>query len=233
MIDIEYTVIKTSRRKTIGITVSPDNKVSVIAPYSISDKDIESIVTRKTKWIKSKIKFNKQVKHPYKPKEYVSGESFSYLGRNYRLRIIHDGEDSGVRLISGYFIIDVGDIFDQQSISSIVKLRLENWYKEKALTKFTERVKLYSKHINIKCTSINVKTFKIRWGSCTSTGNLTFNWKIIMAPISVIDYVVIHELCHLKYHNHSKAYWSLLERIIPNYRERKDWLRVNGSLLTL
>jgi predicted metal-dependent hydrolase len=108
-----------------------------------------------------------------------------------------------------------------------------SWYREHADKKVKERVEKYKNMIGVNPNRVRVKKQKKRWGSCSSRGNLNFNWKLIMAPMEIIDYLVVHEMAHLIYPNHSRDYWELVETIIPDYKERQEWLRINGNRLTI
>jgi len=159
----------------------------------------------------------------------VSGEAFSYLGRNYRLKI-NVGIFSGIKLINGRLVMScaTGDRFPH-----IIRNSLRNWYQEMAVKKLNEKAKRYALQIGVEPKSINIKDFKARWGSCSIEGDIDFHWKIMMAPNRVVDYVVIHELCHLLEHNHSSKFWKHVERILPDYVEQKKWLKVNNNKTSL
>lgn len=225
-------VIRRERRKTASLQVSPTNEVSIIVPKGLSDENIERIIKRKTPWIISKLKFNEEVQYPHKAKEYVSGESFPYLGRNYRLKVIA-GKTDTVGLLNGRFVVTVKKR-TADATDLVIKELLTQWYIEHAASKLKERLKRYEERIGVSSNGkIKIKSLKRQWGSCTKDGTMNFNWRIIIAPISIVDYVVVHELCHLIQHDHSKEFWRLLKRAMPDYKERKEWLRVNGALLDL
>ncbi|MFW6026541.1 MAG: M48 family metallopeptidase, partial [Candidatus Woesearchaeota archaeon] len=114
-----------------------------------------------------------------------------------------------------------------------IKENIISWYRERADKKIKERVNKYKDKIGIEPNNVKVKKQKKRWGSCSSKGNLNFNWKLIMAPMSIVNYIVVHELTHLKYSNYSQDFWQLIETIIPDYEERQEWLRINGRKLTI
>lgn len=222
-------VIRRDRRRTASIQVSPANEVSIIIPKDLQDDKIKSLIKRKTPWILSKIKFNKEVKYPHKPKEFVSGEAFQYLGRNYRLKGI-TGEDEGVDLRNGRLNVRVSP-GDSVSCDEKVKSLLAAWYIRNAEKKLKERILRFADRIGVSVTGIKLKSLKQRWGSCSKDGSIVFNWRIIIAPIAIVDYVVVHELCHRKYHDHSKEFWALMQGVMPDYREKKEWLRVNGAMM--
>lgn len=230
MIDIEYIVIRRSRRRTASLQVSPDNKVSIIVPDNLTPQKIAEIVERKRGWVISKIQSNEAVQYPARPKEFVSGESFTYLGRNYRLKLVQ-GKPMPVEFKNGRFYVKVDK--RSNSIEDDVRATLTSWYKKHAISKFKQRTALYADRVGVDYRTIGIKDYKSQWGSCTKVGDLHFNWRVIIAPISIVDYVVVHELCHRRHHDHSPAFWKLLGRILPDYRDRKEWLRVNGPELVI
>lgn len=232
MTELAYTIERRPRRKTASISVSPKNEVHIIVPEHLTVNQIQAIIDKKAEWIRSKIRFNSEVKYPYKPKEYISGEAFTYLGRNYRLKVVI-GDAAPVKLENGRFYVHVPSTVSAQDRSSYIISELTCWYQSRGLKKLKERVAMYAKRLDLEPLKVVSKDLRSQWGSCTSRGEIAFNWKIVIAPISIIDYVVAHELCHLIHHDHSKEYWRLLQSVLPDYKERKEWLRVNGGLLTL
>ena len=112
-----------------------------------------------------------------------------------------------------------------------LKSLLTDWYAEKAERKLKERILRFADRIGVTFSGIRIKSLKQRWGSCTKNGGVVFNWRIIIAPIAIVDYVVAHELCHRRFQDHSKEFWALMQRVMPDYRVKKEWLRVNGALM--
>ncbi len=227
---IEYTVIRKPNRKTASVQVSPDNQVSIIVPQVLPEERIATIIKRKTRWIMNKIAINNQVKYPVRPKEFVSGEAFAYLGRNYRLKV-SDGS-SRVELKNGYFMVTIPNK-GKADDAKLIRTLLIEWYMHHARQKLAERVKRYAGIMDIKSYGLTVKSLNSQWGSCSKDGTLSFNWRIVMAPLRLLDYVVVHELCHLTYHDHSKEFWQQLERYLPDWRELKEELRQTGALLVI
>lgn len=220
--EFEVEVKRTNRRKTASLKVH-EGHVQVIVPKLLTDQEIETLVLKKTKWIRDKLRIQR-LAPSYKPKEFVSGESFSYLGKNYRLKIL-SGKKGEVKLRDGRFFVTV------KTKGKNSRALLEDWFREKALQKLTEKTIRHAEQIGVNPKKISIREYKSRWGSCTAKGTISFNWKIMMAPNSIIDYVVIHELCHLKHHDHSPKYWKALESKLPDYREKKEWLKKHSKLL--
>jgi predicted metal-dependent hydrolase len=152
------------------------------------------------------------------------------MGENYPLLILEDDSigKSVADIIDGRFVITA----NTRDISKLKK-SMEIWFRERTLEKVKERIDLYQKYFSVEPKSIKVKEQKKRWASCTYERGLLFNWRCSMAPIFVIDYIVVHEMCHMIHMNHSKEFWNLVEYIIPNYKERKKWLKENGFKMTI
>ena len=225
-----YEVIRTKRKKSATIKVE-EGKVQVIIPESLSPKRLEFLLREKTPWIHKKLHEYSQIQ-PVKAKEYISGECFTYLGRNYRLKLT--GYDSGeVKLNGGQFVLGGDARLSGDEKTGFVRDSLLEWYFTHAKEKLGEKTRRYAKLIGVEPKSVMVKSYKSRWGSCSSKGDITYNWKIIIAPHRIVDYVVVHELCHMLHHNHSDQFWKSVERFFPDYEECREWLKLNGSRLTI
>jgi len=220
-------IIRTSRRKTADIRVE-DGAVSVVVPTDTPLEKIDQLLTAKRRWIKEKITLHREML-PVSSKQYVSGEAFSYLGRNYRLKVIK-GPFAPVRLLQGRLMVTAPQGTEQPHI---VRNALVRWYKRQAELKLKEKVTRFAPMVGVEPAGVGIKTFKSRWGSCSSKGKLEFNWQIMMAPNQMVDYVVIHELCHLIHHNHSAEFWKEVARVLPEYQECREWLRLNAVKLAV
>ncbi|EGG98231.1 Putative predicted metal-dependent hydrolase [gamma proteobacterium IMCC2047] len=220
-------VIRTDRRKTADIRVE-DGAVSVVIPSDLPIERVDSLLTEKRQWIKEKILLHRQAQ-PVSAKQYVSGESFPYLGRNYRLKV-ERGNFTPIRLVGGRLLVILPQAAEQPHM---VRNALVRWYKRLAAQKLQEKVKRFAPMVGVEPAGVGIKSFKSRWGSCSVKGRIDFNWKILMAPNRIVDYVVVHELCHLKQHDHSPKFWKEVERVIPDYAECKEWLKVSAGRLEL
>jgi predicted metal-dependent hydrolase len=220
-------VSRTKRSKTATIEVEA-GEVVVVVPQSLSLARITQLLHDKNDWIKDKIRLHQAIK-PHSEKQYVSGEAFAYLGRNYRLKV-NKGTYRPIKLANGRFVVTLLRGGDNPNM---VKKLLSNWYKSHAQTKLTEKAQRYAGLIGVECKGVGIKDYKSRWGSCSVDGDIDFNWLIVMAPNHIVDYVVVHELCHLLHHDHSPQFWQAVERIVPEYSECKAWLKVNGAGLVL
>jgi predicted metal-dependent hydrolase len=221
-------VVRTNRLRTATIKVV-GTKVVVLVPKLLSDARIKELLVKKSTWIKKKLIDHTQIPIP-KPREYVNGESLQYLGKNYRLKIIN-GADVGVKLNRGY--IQVTTKTSAKATDKIIREQLINWYMDLAIDHFKEKTLKYTKLLDVLPRSISVRDYKSRWGSCSSKGDISFNWRVILAPQHIGDYVIVHELSHMIQHNHSPKFWKLVESILPNHQDCREWLKVNGSRLIL
>ena len=217
----DYQVIY-SKRKTITLTVERDRSIVVHAPIGTSEERIRQAVEDKKLWLYQKL--NNRQKYPPQPlrKEFVTGETILYLGRNYRLEITEDGEP-GVRFQSRFYI--------SRHLQLQVGHLLREWYTERAQEKLPPRVKQFARSLAVAFNQVLVSDLRVRWASCTPKSNLNFNWRIMKAPLFVIDYLIVHELAHLLEPNHTPKFWNIVAVQVPRYEQAKEWLRENGGIL--
>lgn len=217
------------KRKTMEIRIKPPEEILVVAPKGISKENVIKAVQGKADWIVKKLSEYESLKNRKLEKDYIDGESFLYLGNNYPLQII----EAKYKIPRVMFEENAIKVYIRSVEDENIKKALEKWYRDRALEVIVQRIKYYQQYFKVSPTSIVVKEQKRRWGSCTSKRKILFNWKLIMAPLPVIDYVVVHEMCHLVHMNHSKDFWNLVESILPDYKERKKWLKLNGILMEI
>lgn len=230
---IEYRIKRSDDRETLSIAVDPEEGVIVTAPEDVSEEKIKDCVKDRAGWIIEKQEEIKEISKPPLDKEFLSGEKLQYLGRRYRLKLIReeDIENISVSLKKGKFFVNIPENLDGAKRRKVVRNNLLRWYYEHAEDKLKERVGKYKDQVGVEPKSVKVKHQQKRWGSCTKNKDLLYNWRIIMAPMSIVDYVVVHELCHLREKNHTDRFWRMLKSVIPDYEDRKEWLRVNGPRL--
>ena len=219
-------VKRTNRKKTASIKIE-QGVVQVIVPQNLPQKEIDDLLKQKSDWIRKKLIIQQSVPVS-KPKEFVSGESFTYLGRNYRLKVL-TGQLQPVKLKQGYLQVTVP--VEQKSDQALIRKLLQDWYLDRASKKLEQKTVKYAQQIGVQPSKIRVREYKSRWGSCSVRGEVSYNWRIIISPNPVVDYVVVHELCHLIHHNHSKQYWNQVRSIVPDYQSKRDWLKTNAGLL--
>ncbi len=218
---IEVNQIIRSKRKTLALIVKPDGSLVVRAPLRSSDKAIREFVGSNAKWIEKKQAEVLAFPRPI-PKHYIPGERFMYLGNAYPLEIVR-GQKKPLLLVESFKLAE--------SAQSKAKSTFEGWYRMQAKRILTERVNLYASQYGLQYKKVGITSARTRWGSCGVNGSLNFSWHLILAPMEVVDYVVVHELVHTVFHNHSKRFWNKVEAIMPDYKERRKWLRENGQLM--
>lgn len=222
---INILIEKTERRKTVSIFIERDGSVRVLAPISSTDEVIENAVKVKEYQIFAKLAKWKELNQAKVTREFVNGQSFLYFGRNYRLSIV-DSQDVPLKMTGGYFQLD------KKYLDKADKV-FKDFYREKAEQKIKERLKLIQEKFQMKPTSIKVLELQNRWASWTPNNVLNFHWKCAMAPIPVLDYIITHEMVHLKHPNHSAEFWNELDKKMPNFRDHENWLKQNGVKMSI
>ncbi|MEI8390248.1 MAG: SprT family zinc-dependent metalloprotease [bacterium] len=220
--EIEF-VLELCERKTIQIIVNPDSSVNVKAP---SNKNIEEVLNRvknRASWIMKQKRYFSFYKPDMPERKYISGESHRYLGKQYRLKFIKSVENQ-IKLQNGYLKV----FTENRSDIEFTKTLLDEWYLSHAKIKFQQRLdfcyKKIKKHNIVSIPKLQIRKMTKRWGSCTSDGRIILNLDLVKAPSHCIDYVIIHELCHLKYRNHNADFFNLLLQLIPDWEKRKEKL---------
>ena len=208
-----------AQRKTLAITVDPDLNVTVKAPEGSELVRIEALVRKRASWIlRQRRELERYLPH-LPPRQYVSGETHRYLGRQYRLKVVEDVEE-GIWLSRSFIYVHTHD----RANTERVKLLLHDWYRAQAKRVFAERLAAcYPKveHLGVAYPDLLIRVMRSRWGSTSPAGRVSLNVKLIQVPKAYIDYVVFHELCHLKEPNHSPRYFELLDRVLPDWRDRR------------
>jgi predicted metal-dependent hydrolase len=212
-----------SRRKTLALIIKPDGSLVVRVPLRASERSIREFVEKNQGWIERN-RAKALAAPPPPSRQYVPGEEFMYLGATYALDIVK-GQRERLRL-DGTFKL-------AESAQNEAALVFEGWYREQAKKILLERVEFYGCKYGFQYKKIGITSARTRWGSCSATGSLNFSWRLIKAPLEVLDYVVVHELVHTVHHNHSAKFWNRVRTIMPDYREKQKWLRKNGRGLVL
>lgn len=213
-----------SRRKTIALIIQPDGRLVVRAPLRASNQAIYQFVAQKAGWIKTKQAQIKSLPPPPAPKKYADGEEFWYLGQRYPLEI--------VKATRPPLWLD-GKFYLARAALSKAPQVFERWYKQQAALVLAERTQWYALQHGFRYAKIRVTSARTRWGSCSPLGTLSFTWRLVMAPLPVIDYVVVHELVHLQVKNHSKEFWGRVGSLMPDYPQMRKWLKTHHSSLIL
>jgi len=227
---IEYELYKSKKAKRICITIK-NSKVRVAVPMDINIDKAKSFVEEHKDWINKN--FQKHIGNNHTPK-YVTGEKLPYRGRNYPLKIVESNTSPNFAIFKGSQIwVYIPENLTNTKRSKIISKLLTIWYKGQAEKTLPEMTRYYSKLMNISFAKIRIKDQQTRWGSCSSKKNINLNWRLIMAPNQVAAYVIIHELAHINYMNHSRDFWFLVSNYFPDYMKWKKWLKGNGNQLLL
>jgi predicted metal-dependent hydrolase len=213
-----------SKRKSIALVVTADAKLVVRAPFRTSSGYIESLVRQKIQWITEKQLAVIRSNEMHQDRRFVDGEEFLFLGEAYGLEL-EDGKFQ-VELKPGKLILHISE----QDCAAIC---LKNWYRKRAKHILSGRVEYLSNMTGIRYKSVKITDARKRWGSCGPKDTLNFTWRLVMAPLCVADYVVIHELVHVEFRNHSKHFWTRVEALMPEYKKCRKWLKDNQKLLDL
>lgn len=230
---IEYEIVK-KKKKNIAIHITTDGIVRVTSPEYVDDGYINDVVYKNAQWIISRLMLVEERNISRIQRSYSRGDNVVYLGDEYKLKVKEEVKvNSKISLINGEFEICVNSEWSEEEREGFIRERLEEWYRHEAFRVFKGRTMYYSEILKLYPNNIRVKEQKSLWGSCSSRNNINYNWRLIMAPKDVLDYIVIHELCHLRYRDHSKNFWNLVEKIMPDYREKKRWLNENGGCLRI
>jgi len=235
---IKYFVFRTRRTKTSEIIVDSD-EIVIRVPHTKTEGEIESLLKEKISWILKKQKeiiYGKEKIGISKPM-YTRDSTLPYLGKNYKtqVKLINSQTVTKKNMVKN-FIVHKNDlllfnILDSQNSSNEIRKLYENWLHHKAKIIFKERVHVLSKIIGMKPNNIVIKNLKNRWASITNNGDININVNLVKAPPEIIDYIIIHELCHFRVKGHSYDYWSLLKRYCPDYPKFIKWLEINGRNL--
>jgi len=227
--DIPYEIVR-SRRATADIVIERDGRVVVRAPETIGDERIEDMVDAKRYWIYKNLAEWRDLNATRVLREYKKGEGFLYLGRSYRLSLVADQEEA-LLLKDGRFCLR-RDLVDTGSIAA-TKAAFRDYYIRRGKERLTARVKYFAPKVGVQPRRTSIRELGHRWASCSPAGDLAFHWKCLMAPATIIDYIVVHELCHFLHPDHTDAFWNEVDKIIPTYTQRREWLRKNGAALDL
>ena len=224
MRELNYEIVRSADRKNLTITVERDRSVIVHAPEGATDYEIQRVIDSKRQWILAKVQHPQKYQTRRHPpgKEVVNGESAPYLGKDYRIEITET--TSGEVEFSDLFLVPQAHQAKRRDV-------LRDWYIARAKEKILERAQQYAKELGVKFSGAKIVDNRYRWGSCTVNGNINFNWRLIKAPMFVIDYVIVHELAHLIEANHTSRFWGIVRAKTPTMEKAKAWLREHGQVL--
>lgn len=227
--EIEYRLRFSKKSKGIRLKIDLESGLEVVLPEGFSISKLEPLIKGKENWILSKLRHFELIRQKIKPNDFDKSNAVLYLGREYsHIKVIRKDIAPEVKMIDDRLFITVPDDSRQTLVQA-----LEGWYRLEAAKVIKERAVDVGRQLNLQFNRITVRNQKTRWGSCSRLKNLNFNWRLIMAPVQVIDYLIIHEVAHLAEMNHSSRFWKLVEEFCPDYKLRRKWLKENGPMLTI
>jgi predicted metal-dependent hydrolase len=228
--DIQYQLLPGADRQTTDIVIERDGVVRVRPPLRMTPEQVDETVFSKRMWIYRNLAEWCDLNATRIVREWVNGESFLYLGSSYRLSLV-DTQDEALKLKDGRFQL-LRSVMEQGGRAA-AQNAFEQFYRDKGLPRIQERIAHFAPRVGVETGEVQVKDLGYRWASCLPSSAMHFHWKCMMAPLTVIDYIVVHELCHMRYRDHSDAFWNEVDKVLPQYRERKEWLRQRGANLAI
>ena len=223
---LPYTIRRSARRKkTVAVTVDPAGGVVLLAPEHLTPDELDGIVARRAEWIVRRLRHAESHGPLPSPREFVSGESVRYLGRHYRLKV--QPHASGEAKLHGGWLHVPAPEGARQTVQ--IRDAVITWFRRHAAKRLPERVAAWRARAGVPMPPVLISNQQKRWGSCDRNGTIRINWRIIQAPMRLVDYVVVHELVHLRHRGHGRDYWQALGRVMPDYERRREDLRRCGA----
>jgi hypothetical protein len=227
VLDIEYRLLPGADRRTTDIVIERDGQVTARPPLQMTPEQVDQTVLSKRLWIYRNLAEWRDLNATRVTREWASGESFLYLGSSYRLSLVEEQEEA-LKLKDGRFLLMRAVA---QAGGDAAHRVFEDFYTRKGLPRLQRRVDWFAQKVGVTAGAVQVRDLGYRWATCLPQGDLHFHWKCLMVPLTLIDYVVVHELCHRHHRDHSEAFWNEVDKILPDYRDRKEALRRMGAQL--
>ena len=228
---IPFTVVRSKRRRrTVAFTMESPSMLRIVAPMRTTSASLHAILQKHARWIARRLSTVSKTGATQAHPPFTNGMPIKYLGHNYRLRITHDANArQSCRFTPRMCVVNIPDAdLSPESLRDEVRLEIMLWLKKRARTKLKKRMDYWAKKMGVSYRQLILSNPERRWGSCTAKNVIRLNWRLIMAPLPLIDYVAAHELSHVPHKNHSPRFWGFLEKVMPDYSERRKELRLNG-----
>ena len=246
--NILYNLVRSKRQKTSELIIENENEITLRVPFDKPLEEIKEIIQKKIQWILNKQDEYRKSKPEIKEHSYLPSSTLPYLGNNYtiELRNLNINTDSNIKTSLNdnekaelkdnklvFYLKDVENYQDtnEETIKNKIKQLYEDWLYKEAKIIFKEKITNFSKVVEVNPKDWQLKKLKNRWGSLTKNKKIVLNVNLLKTPEEIIDYIIIHELCHLKIEGHSHNFWTMLHKYVPNYAERINWLKINGKIL--
>lgn len=227
----DYTLKRSSKRRSVAIAVR-GGEVSLSAPMGVCERELQQWLAGKRGWVLAKLKQQNLHALEIPSRHYGNGDSLYYLGAEYPLQVMAAARSSVSFSHNDGFVVALANS-GARPVSARVQTLLQKWFKRRALDLLCAKTQLLCARMNLTVNDVCVRRTKSKWGHCTSKGVIQYNWLILCAPEPVVDYLIAHEVCHLRHHNHSSAFWGLVESVCQDYTDHKVWLQRYGHTLTV
>ncbi len=218
------------RRRTLAIVVRETGDVEVLVPPNMPEARVDTFLATKTDWIAAKVAALSQARSPWPAFSLAPGATLPFLGR--ALTLVPVAGNGKPRRIGDALVIRLPDCLAENR-ETVARTQIVGWYREQAQRHLPERVQCLAGALRLRPGQLSVRDYRRRWGACFRDGRIALNWRLIMLPETIVDYVVVHELCHLVHHDHSPHFYRLLAEHAPNWRSLRNWLRDNGHFLPI
>lgn len=226
----EFTIVRSARRRSISIEVQ-SAKVVMRAPVNVAEAVLHQFLREKSQWVQEKIQSQAQSQVAIPQYTYSAGSRLPFLGREITL-VLGVGTQARVVLYEEQLHVLLSR---RRRLSAPEQTRrlVSVWYQEQALKLLSDKTNRLTASMDLRHTGVSIRATRTKWGHCTSRGAIQYNWQIILAPEAIVDYLVAHEVCHLRHHNHSRAFWQLVASVCPDYLRCRAWLKAHGQQLVL
>jgi predicted metal-dependent hydrolase len=224
--EVSYRLERRKGRRSVSIYVDPRDGLLLRTHPRFPLREVEEVLRGEEDWIRDKLRWQEDWLQNHPERHFVSGEDLPLLGENWTLELRKDASRRRARVLA-----ENGRILLELPMGGNARHVMDNWMRRLARRLVLARVEHWSSRIGRSPRRVTLRDMSSRWGSCSSTGNLSFNWKLVMAPPEILDYIVVHELCHFVHPNHSKDFWDLVESYLPDYEAPRRWLRRKGATL--
>lgn len=229
-IDIDYTIARSARRRSISIEIRA-GKVVLRAPIDVADSVLLAFLQQKMAWVKRKVAEQQTRALVIPERHYAEGLLLPFMDQTLSL-VIGIGKVAAVQRVDNNLHVLLSNRSAHPREQQIKRL-VSRWYEQQALQLLTQKTLMLSSSLNLSCTQVTIKATRSKWGHCTSRGAIQYNWQILLAPEPIVDYLVVHEVSHLRHPNHSAEFWGLVASICPDFKQRRAWLKHQGSQLIL
>lgn len=227
--ELTFTICRSAKRSTVGLTVERDGSLRLHAPLDCPVEQIEQVATAKQLWVHTKLAEKRLLAQPIVKKLFVTGEGFPFLGRSYRLRLIDLPQSAKSKTANSVLRLHQGRFLLWREEQPRARKHFIAWYTLRARSRIIQCTERLVQRLEVTPQAVDVRDLGFRWGSCSQNGKLYFHWRTILLPPRIIEYIVTHELIHIHEPHHDRAFWQRVERALPDYNVRKQWLAERGG----